>query len=51
MQSIFTTGSGPAPAISLTGLGGRVKSRPTGPLEVEMYIPYSIVLGSPQLQR
>jgi hypothetical protein len=51
MQSIFTNGSAPAPAISLTGLGGRVKSRPTGPLEVEMYIPYSIVLGSPQSQR
>ena len=51
MQSIFTTGSGPVPVISLTGLGGRVKSRPTGPLEVEMYIPYSIVLGSAQPQR
>jgi hypothetical protein len=51
MQSIFTSGSGPAPAISLTGLGGRVKTRPSGPLEIEMYIPYSIVLGSPQPQR
>jgi hypothetical protein len=50
MQTIFASGSAPAPAISLTGLGGRVKTRPTGPLEVEMYIPYSIVLGSPQLQ-
>ncbi len=51
MQTIFTSGAGPAPAISLTGLGGRVRSRPSGPLEVEMYIPYSIVLGSPQPQR
>jgi hypothetical protein len=51
MQTIFTNGSGPAPAISLTGLGGRVKTRPSGPLEIEMYIPYSIVLGSPQPQR
>jgi hypothetical protein len=46
LQSIFG-GSGGAPAISLTGLEGRVRTRPSGPLEMEMYIPYAIVLGSP----
>lgn len=45
LQSIFGAPAG-APTISLTGLGGRVKTRPIGPLEMEMYIPYSIVLGS-----
>ncbi len=47
MQSIFSGTSVGAPGISLTGLGGRVKTRPVGPLEIEMYIPYTIVLGSP----
>jgi hypothetical protein len=51
LQSIFTpsaAAAGGAPSISLTGLEGRVLTRPNGPLEVEMYLPYSIVLGSPQ---
>ena len=50
LQSIFTSG-GQSPAISMAGLEGRVLYRPSGPLELEMYIPYSIVLGSPQPQR
>jgi hypothetical protein len=50
LQSIFG-GAGGAPTISLTGLEGRVKTRPSGPMELEMYIPYSIVLGSPQAPR
>jgi hypothetical protein len=50
LQSIFT-GPGGAPAMSLTGLEGRVRNRPSGPLEMEMYIPYAIVLGSPQALR
>lgn len=48
IQTIFAGASTGATAISLTGLEGRVKTRPSGPLEMEIYIPYSIVLGSPQ---
>lgn len=47
IQTIFAGASTGATAISLTGLEGRVKTRPSGPLEMEIYIPYSIVLGSP----
>ncbi|HEV7694014.1 MAG TPA: hypothetical protein VGO52_24490 [Hyphomonadaceae bacterium] len=49
LQTIFggSTAGGP-PSISLTGLEGRVRTRPSGPLEVEMYLPYAIELGSPQ---
>jgi hypothetical protein len=50
LQSIFSppgTVNSP-PAMSLTGLEGRVKTRPSGPLELEMYLPYSVVLSSPQ---
>ncbi len=50
MQDIFVQTSslpGYLPGISLTGLGGRVKTRPIGPLEIELYIPYSVVLGAP----
>jgi hypothetical protein len=50
LQTIFTSGGQP-PTISMAGLEGRVLYRPSGPLELEMYIPYSIVLGSPQPQR
>jgi hypothetical protein len=50
LQSIFSPNAAPAaaPAMSLTGLEGRVRTRPSGPLDVEMYLPYSIVLSSPQ---
>jgi hypothetical protein len=51
LQTIFagsTAGAGGTPSISLTGLEGRVRTRPSGPLEVEMYLPYAIELGSPQ---
>lgn len=51
LQSIFSGSGGGPPAMSLTGLEGRVKTRPSGPLELEMYIPYAIVLGSPQALR
>lgn len=49
LQDVFanTGASGAPPGISLTGLAGRVKTRPVGPLEIEMFIPYSIVLGAP----
>ncbi len=48
LQQIFTeTPGGPAPAMSLTGLSARVKSRPVGPLELEMFVPYNVVLGAP----
>lgn len=51
LQDIFTPGDGrPPPAMTLTGLSGRVKSRPVGPLELEMFVPYNIVLGSPLAQ-
>jgi hypothetical protein len=47
IQTIFAGASTGATAVSLTGLEGRVKTRPSGPLEMEIYIPYAIVLGSP----
>lgn len=48
LQDIFTPGAGqPAPAMTLTGLSSRVKTRPVGPLELEMFVPYNIVLGAP----
>lgn len=48
LQEIFTPGPGqPPPAMSLTGLASRVKTRPVGPLELEMFVPYNIVLGAP----
>lgn len=49
LQDIFanTGAPGAPPSISLTGLAGRVKTRPVGPLEIEMFIPYSTVLGAP----
>lgn len=48
LQDIFTPAPGqPAPAMSLTGLASRVKTRPVGPLELEMFVPYNIVLGAP----
>ncbi|MFT3724894.1 MAG: hypothetical protein QM773_15090 [Hyphomonadaceae bacterium] len=48
LQQIFAeTPGGPSPAMSLTGLSARVKSRPIGPLELEMFVPYNIVLGAP----
>jgi hypothetical protein len=33
--------------MTLTGLANRVKSRPVGALELEMYVPYDVVLGAP----
>lgn len=49
LQDVFANAGAPgiSPGISLTGLAGRVKTRPVGPLEIEMFIPYSIVLGAP----
>lgn len=48
MQEVFAGAGGAvgAPGIRLTGLGGRVKTRPVGVMEIEMYIPYSIELGT-----
>lgn len=48
LTSIFTPQGQPAPGISLTGLANRVKSRPVGALELEMYVPYDVVLGAPR---
>jgi hypothetical protein len=49
LQDIFANAgpAGASPGVSLTGLAGRVKTRPVGPLEIEMFIPYAIVLGAP----
>lgn len=47
IQTTFAGASTGATAVSLTGLEGRVRTRPNGPLDMEIYIPYSIVLGSP----
>jgi hypothetical protein len=46
LQSIFAAPTG-APLISLSGLEGRVRTQPSGPMELEMYIPYAINLSSP----
>jgi hypothetical protein len=48
LQSIFSNGTATGlSGVSLTGLGGRVKTRPVGPLELEMFIPYYVILGEP----
>ncbi len=48
LQEIFTPGTAQAaPGMSLTGLSKRVNSRPVGPLELEMFVPYNIALGAP----
>jgi hypothetical protein len=47
LTGIFTPPSAPPPAMTLTGLANRVKSRPVGALELEMYVPYDVVLGAP----
>jgi hypothetical protein len=51
LTEIFTPQDQPAPGISLTGLANRVKSRPVGALELEMYVPYDVVLGPPGPRR
>jgi hypothetical protein len=45
MQSAFGDEETPV-AVSLTGLENRVLSRPVGPLDLEIYIPYSMSLVS-----
>jgi hypothetical protein len=46
LQSIFSNASATGlNGVSITGLGGRVKMRPVGPLDLEMFIPYYVVLG------
>lgn len=47
LTDIFTPAGQPAPGMSLIGLATRVKSRPVGALELEMYVPYDVVLGAP----
>ncbi len=49
LQEIFGNAAPPgaSPGISMTGLAGRVKTRPVGPLQIEMFIPYNMVLGAP----
>lgn len=44
LQSLFGRGSTGAAAISLSGLEGRVQSRPVAPLELELYLEYSLSL-------
>lgn len=43
MQSTFGTGPSGV-AVNLSGLEGRVQTRPVGPLDLEIYIPYSMSL-------
>lgn len=45
MQTAFG-GSATPVAVNLTGLEGRVQTRPVGPLDLEIYIPYSMSLRS-----
>ena len=47
LTDIFTPQGQPAPGMVLSGLSNRVKSRPVGALELEMYVPYDVVLGAP----
>lgn len=47
LTDIFTPAGGAAPGMSLIGLATRVRSRPVGALELEMYVPYDVVLGAP----
>jgi hypothetical protein len=48
LQTIFGGGTASGlSGMSITGLGSRVKMRPVGPLELEMFIPYNVVLGEP----
>lgn len=49
LQEIFGNAAAPgaSPGISMTGLAGRVKTRPVGPLQIELFIPYNMVLGAP----
>jgi hypothetical protein len=44
MQSTF--GGGAATAVSLTGMEQRALTRPVGPLDLEIYIPYSMSVRS-----
>jgi hypothetical protein len=45
MQSVFG-GSATPVSVSLTGMENRVQTRPVGPLDLEIYIPYSMALRS-----
>lgn len=45
MQSTFG-GSATPVSVNLSGLEGRVQTRPVGPLDLEIYIPYSMSLRS-----
>ncbi len=47
LTGIFTPAGGEPPSMSLIGMANRVKSRPVGALELEMYVPYDVVLGAP----
>lgn len=47
LTTIFTPAGGQPPSMSLIGMANRVKSRPVGALELEMYVPYDVVLGAP----
>lgn len=44
LQSLFGRGPTGAAAISLSGLEGRVQSRPVAPLEMELYLEYALSL-------
>lgn len=45
MQATFGAGTAPV-AVTLSGLEGRAQTRPAGPLDLEIYIPYSLQLRS-----
>jgi hypothetical protein len=45
MQSTFGGGSTPV-SVSLTGMEQRVLTRPVGPLDLELYIPYTMQMRS-----
>jgi hypothetical protein len=49
MQSTFG-GSATPVSVNLTGMEGRTQSRPVGPLDLEIYIPYSMSLRSGSAQ-
>jgi hypothetical protein len=46
LQSIFSGPGATRPSMAITGLEGRIQYRQSGPLELELFVPYAVSLGS-----